>query len=73
MGTGTVVLSLGLQNCFSYLDSFANLFGFCCNWRQLLHLISPSVRIHWMNPVDWDASEGVLQPKDYIDKWRILL
>ena len=38
------MLSLGLQNCFSYLDSFANLFGFCCSWRQLLHLISPSVR-----------------------------
>ena len=26
-----------------------------------------------LQPVDWDASEGVLQPKDYIDKWRILL
>ena len=26
-----------------------------------------------MQPVNWDASEGVLQPKDYIDKWRILL
>ena len=38
------MLSLGLQNCFSYLDLFANLFGFCCSWRQLLHLISPSVR-----------------------------
>ena len=23
--------------------------------------------------VNWDASEGVLRPKDYIDKWRILL
>ena len=38
------MLSLGLQNCFSYLDFFANLFRFCCSWRQLLHLISPSVR-----------------------------
>ena len=26
-----------------------------------------------LQPIDWDASEGVLQPKDYIDKWRILL
>ena len=24
-------------------------------------------------PINWDASGGVLQPKDYIDKWRILL
>ena len=39
-----MVLSLGLQNCFSYLDFFANLFRFCCSWRQLLHLISPSTR-----------------------------
>ena len=37
-------LSLGLQNCFSYLDFFANLFRFCCSWRWLLHLISPNVR-----------------------------
>ena len=39
-----MVLSLGLQNCFSYLDFFANLFRFFCSWRQLLHLISPSAR-----------------------------
>ena len=38
------MLSLSLQNCFSYLDFFANLFRFCCSWRQLLHLISPSAR-----------------------------
>ena len=44
MGAGTVNLSLGLQNFFSYLDFVANLLRFCCSWRQLLHLISPSVR-----------------------------
>ena len=37
-------LSLGLQNCFSYLDFVANLLRFCCSWRRLLHLISLSVR-----------------------------
>ena len=38
------MLSLSLQNCFSYLEFFANLFRFCCSWRQLLHLISPNAR-----------------------------
>ena len=38
------MLSLGLQNCFSYLDFFANLFRFCYSWRQLLHLIFLGVR-----------------------------
>ena len=23
--------------------------------------------------INWDASRGILRPKDYIDKWRILL
>ena len=44
-----MVLSLGLQNCFLYLDFFANLFRFCCSWRQLFHLISPSVRERFCN------------------------
>ena len=29
------------------------------------------VELH--RPVNWNASRGVLQPKDYIDNWRILL
>ena len=37
-------LSLGLQNCFSYLDFVAYLLRFCCSWRRVLYLISPSVR-----------------------------
>ena len=27
----------------------------------------------FQQPVNWNTSEGVLRPKDYIDKWRILL
>ena len=54
------MLSLGLQNCFSYLDSFANQFRFCLQLEAAVALDFSKCEAEILQPVDWDASERVL-------------
>ena len=64
---------LGLQNCFSYLDFFANPFQILLQLEAVVALDFSKCEAEILQPDDWDALKRVLQPKDYIDKWRILL
>ena len=59
--------------CLFSSPDVVNFFEILWQLEAALALDFSKYEARLQQPVNWDALEGVLWPKDYINKWRILL